>query len=427
MNRPSPDAEAMADDFAPATPVREVRLHLMWLAAAAFVFASNAPSLVLGVYVLALPLSFETWPFIYAFTAASITGVILLWNELRQRPSMRTWPWPIWPLATFLIWTLLSVTWSVRADLTANRAIIAVGIAAFGAWFGLALRFREQLLAVTIFSVTVSTGSLAMVVFRPHLGTSTVDGTWQGVFANSNSLAPAAAVGILAAVGLLIEFRDKRILPASALLGGLNLVLLVRSSSFTGYFAITASVIVFAAFALIPRVKRSRLNGVVVGSIAAISTVSAGYVASQHISTIASAVGQDPTLSNRTGVWAASRVYISIRPVLGYGYWAFWESDRYSELDIRRYGSTHNSLLEVAVGLGLIGAAIFVVLVGTAVICMSRQNWRKPSLQKVWWMALLAALLAEHTTESFVLWHSYVWMLLVATVFVPFSREWQER
>jgi len=314
---------------------------------------------------------------------------------------------------------LLSVTWSVRPDLTSYRAIVAIGIASFGVWFGMGLRLREQVVALALFSIGVSTSSMAIVVLRPRLGQSNIDSSWSGIFANANSLAPAAVVGILAAAGLVVEYRRLSIRTGAVALGALNLVLLVKSMSFTGYSALLMAAVVSFAFALIPAVKNRGWSGTVVGWLAAFITLGIGIFGWTHVGSLADAVGQNPTLSSRSVIWDATNQFIANRPFHGYGYWAFWENAQYSEPIGRWYGSAHNSVLEVAVGLGWVGAVLFATIVLTAVGGRARACWVRPCAANVWWMALLAAVLAEHTTESFVLWHSYVWILLVSAAFLP--------
>ena len=57
-----------------------------------------------------------------------------------------------------------------------------------------------------------------------------------------------------------------------------------------------------------------------------VAAVSGGvaYLVYDHASVLLPAVGKDPTLSERTVIWAAVWTTITKQPILGYGYGAFW-------------------------------------------------------------------------------------------------------
>ena len=76
-------------------------------------------------------------------------------------------------------------------------------------------------------------------------------------------------------------------------------------------------------------------------------------------------------------------------------------------------GSAHNSLVETALGLGILGAAPFVMLVVLAAINAGRGLWLRPSADTATWAALTVFVLLENVTESFVLWFSHIWVLLL--------------
>ena len=84
-----------------------------------------------------------------------------------------------------------------------------------------------------------------------------------------------------------------------------------------------------------------------------------------------------------------------------------------------RRGSAHNSLMEVALGLGLIGTVPFAVIVVLAARNAALHLWRKPGADSWMWAAVVGFALVENVTESFVLWFSYVWVLLMAAALRP--------
>jgi O-antigen ligase len=394
------------------------------VAALGLAVASSAPSVVLGVHILHEPVSFESWEFAYPLSAVAVLGVALLWQDLARYP-VRSWPLTFWPLAGLVAWSLASVWWSVSPELTTSRSTIAVGIAAFGVWFG-RLRFRDQLRAVTAFAVLATIGSWAAIIAWPAIGRSS-EGVWQGVFASPNSLGPAAVVGVLVAAAHATRRRTVPSVVASLVLGVANLVLLAKTSSITAQTALVASVAVGIFVAGVWAVRDRGVSGRVVGSGAVVLGV-AGFVAIvPNMGRIAGALGQDPTLASRTVIWEDMRRFIAERPIRGYGYWAFWDNLDYSWGSYnnvgRYYGSAHDSFFEMALGLGAVGAGLFGLVVLGALFNIGRLVWIERSLASMAWAVLLGAVLVEHLTESFVLWHSYVWILLIAAAFVRPNRQ----
>ena len=127
------------------------------------------------------------------------------------------------------------------------------------------------------------------------------------------------------------------------------------------------------------------------------------------------AVWDDPTLSQRRTIWGLVWDRISERPLGGYGFFTFWDIEELTQhVLLRRGSSTHNSLVEVGLGLGLLGVVPFVAIVVLAARNAGLAVWRRPGADTWMWAALVAFLLVENVTESFVLWFSYNWVLLMA-------------
>jgi O-antigen ligase len=73
-----------------------------------------------------------------------------------------------------------------------------------------------------------------------------------------------------------------------------------------------------------------------------------------------SLIGRDPTFTGRTDIWDALLQAISHKPLLGYGYLAFWGLDsepRYWLAQAVDWDapSGHNGWLDLAISLGIVG------------------------------------------------------------------------
>ncbi|NND73423.1 MAG: O-antigen ligase family protein [Ilumatobacter sp.] len=414
--RPS-DAQPDRSRSTPGTPVRRASVAF---AAAGLLVGTGTPSIVYGVHIRHEPLSFETWTFSYPLNAIGLVSVLLLYRELARTP-VSAWPRPIWPLIGLVSWSLASVLWSVSPNATATRAMVAVGIAAFGVWFGRSLRFTEQLLAVAAMSLITTVGSTMLIAGWPNIGRNGL-GDWQGVFGNPNSLGPANVIAMIAAVGVWIHFPRWPARVVAAGLGVVNLVMLTQTASITAQAGLAVCVLTAVAVLAARHLARVGVPGRRVA--VAFGSVGVGVLilVIPNVSRIAGALGRDPTLASRTVIWSDMLRFIGDRPVQGYGYWAFWDNLDFAWVSYRDvggyYGSAHNSFYEIALGLGLIGVALFSLVVLAAIGGVARGVWTDHSVAGMWWAVMLGFVLVEHLMESFVLWHSYIWMLLVAAAFL---------
>ena len=127
---------------------------------------------------------------------------------------------------------MLSATWAV-SSITTLQALIGIGIAAFGCWFGWVLDGREQIWSVALATSIVTVASAVVIAFYPEYGKMPPlrpggpgGGEWQGIFGNRNSLAPLCALGLLGLAGVWM-LKEKR--PAYCTYFASALALLLRA------------------------------------------------------------------------------------------------------------------------------------------------------------------------------------------------------
>ena len=103
------------------------------------------------------------------------------------------------------------------------------------------------------------------------------------------------------------------------------------------------------------------------------------------------------------------------RPLHGHGFSAIWTWPEFlNNHELLDRGSAHSGPLEVALGLGLLGLVPFAVVVMLAVRNAGRDLLRSPSADTWVWAAVVAVMLIENITESFILRFSYNWVIVVA-------------
>ena len=235
------------------------------------------------------------------------------------------------------------------------------------------------------------------------------NGDWQGIYLSRNLLAPVAAIGAIAGVRLLwAGGRFHRI--AGMVLGAASLAAMFGAGSRTAWLALVAG----AGLAALPVLRKHLAPrwGEPLARAVAWAALAAGTAAA---TAVVAALWDTPTLAQRRTIWRVSWEQFLERPLHGHGFSAIWTwpefLDNHALLD---RGSAHSGPLEVALGLGLLGLVPFAVIAVMAVRNAGRDLLRSPSADTWTWAAVVAVMLIENITESFILRFSYNWVIVMA-------------
>ena len=388
-----------------------------WRAAAVagiLVVLTNGPAFLFAKSVLDRPGHWEdpaVWPF---FAVAAVAAMALaLSNALVRARRVRRNAATVAAVAVtwYSLLSVASTAWSVDPMATAWRSSVYLGLASL-AWVISALDSDDLRAALSVMCGAAIVTSVILVVLRSDLGTDS-NGAWQGVYTNRNSLAPIAALGTL--VGIRYVWAGG---PASRLAGGglamLSLASMLGSGSRTAWFALLSGALVATAPLAHHRLRQRRgvrQARLVIAVAACGGTVGAAAALASLWSV--------STFAQRRTMWGLVWDRIWQRPIAGHGFFTFWDIEELTLHVLLRRGSAHNSLMEVGLGLGLLGLVPFVVIVSLAARNAMSQVWRDPSPDTWLWAAVVAFLLVENVAESFVLWFSYNWVLVMAAALRP--------
>ena len=277
-------------------------------------------------------------------------------------------------LLAFVVLAAASIAWSMEPSVTARRLIRAVTIVIDSMAFVLmgwhALRFQNVLRPVI---TVVLLGSIVFGLGWPDLAIhqETLDvlaGAWRGLTNHKNSL------GDLACIGLIFWFhawlsRQARALPA--LVGGaLAVACIYLSRSSTSAVAAVFTLLFLTMLLRSPRALHRYMPWLVALFIAALVTYSLALlqiVPGLHtlLSPIGAITGKDVTFTGRTDIWDIMSEHISLHPILGTGYGAYWTGyregtgayDFFARLNFNP-GSAHNGYLEILSDLGALGLLV---------------------------------------------------------------------
>jgi len=119
-------------------------------------------------------------------------------------------------------------------------------------------------------------------------------------------------------------------------------------------------------------------------------------------------LGKDVTLTGRTLLWRYADASIADHLVLGVGYEAFWQPTNsaavqlwfYSYVPNQRGYHFHNTFLQIAVDLGLVGLAIFVSMISIILIRLfARMTSNSPTSEQMFAIAIFIFLLLRMPVE----------------------------
>jgi exopolysaccharide production protein ExoQ len=129
---------------------------------------------------------------------------------------------------------------------------------------------------------------------------------------------------------------------------------------------------------------------------------------------MARAVGKDPTLTDRTKIWAFV-LGMHTNPLVGTGYQSFWLGDRlqwfWQNSGLGHLNEAHNGYLEVYLELGLIGVALLIGFLVASYRTICRMLAMKSSLAVFGlaaWLALVFYNMSEAAFQNGLFWTAFL-------------------
>jgi exopolysaccharide production protein ExoQ len=277
--------------------------------------------------------------------------------------------------------TIISIAWSIHPDLTIRRSLgylLSISIAAF-----LVVRFKniERMKLISASFAVSAVASVLYVAMSPEDGimnAPTLVGAWRGVFTHKNVMGPIMSVAVFTELYIIVSFEGSSSRWRFALLL-LYLGLVFLSHSVTAIASSVGYIIVTCVFVMW---KRYQLVGTVVGAIVMLLASLGLFVFLFEPEYVLDLFGKDAGLTGRTQLWEIVLNLVRDRPVLGYGYRSMWaDFDTYRKVVDQQTGGwgvvhAQNALLEITLELGIVGALIMLIYLGSAmrraVLCCAK-------------------------------------------------------
>jgi O-antigen ligase len=334
-------------------------------------------------------------------------------------------------LVALLLWLGLSVLWSTFARHSLPEFVSLFLTTSFGVY--LAVSFSPAVLwRIVAIAMSLGLGISLIAVQRGWEGAmNSEDGHWIGIYFNRNSLAPVAAVALLAVIGMLCTQPKWRssggrvVLVASVVVSVGAVITLWRAESRTSPLALAAAVGVLAVSQLLRLLferfwtSLSRYSAALATSISAVAL----FVALRLFGGLSTVSAELLTFNSRNGLWAQNWTGFLEKPFQGWGWmaarktpsffrqgvwWAAFETDW-----------SHNGYHDLLLGGGVLAAVLFA---GVVWFGMREMGSHASLTETIPNLLLVAFVLTAATQESFFIGTHFLWALLIAGLFFNASR-----
>lgn len=312
---------------------------------------------------------------------------------------------------------LFSYFWSADPSITLRRSVALTGTTLFGIY--LVMRYTpSQILRLLVW--TLSTGALLSVVFAVALPSYGIaGGSLQGIYRHKNLL--GRLMGLNAVFLLLLNSGKNRyswVIWAGVGLSA-GLVLLSTSKGALAFF--------FLLIILLPLYRSLQLKDTVavpLSIIVLLVNASAAILILYNLEIIVvDILGKDLTFTGRTKLWELVIEMIKQRPLLGYGYSAFWRGINGPSAPVVNAAywavpHSHNGFLDLLLDLGFLGLLVFVL--GFLMSSIRAIRWLRltKKVEDIWPLIYLTFMLLYNLGESAILTRNdFFWILYVVTVF----------
>jgi exopolysaccharide production protein ExoQ len=323
-------------------------------------------------------------------------------------------PW----VALLTLLAVASTAWSLDPLLTLRRSLPLALAGLFGIYFAARFSSSRQLAILRYAMTALALATIAIVILLPAIGLDHSPGhaaDWQGVFTQKNA---CGRIMVLATAVILFGGSRSLAKPTRLIALALYVFVLIRSGSRAAWM-IEASLLLLWLLIAIGRRAGQRIR-LVLAVTAPFATIALGAFLLLLLPRLALLLGRDHTLSGRTAIWAQVAHFITQRPLVGYGYDAFWRGMQGPSLQVAAAVHfvavhAHNGFLEIALELGAAGLLLFVLSWLSAWLQLW-PFWQRGEIDRIAWPLAILVLIALYDLDenTLLLYNGLFWILYVA-------------
>jgi O-antigen ligase len=339
---------------------------------------------------------------------------VILCVCLKQMRRIGREMWLSQPVVWLAMLTMVSALWS-QMPVESLRSGYYYLLDTLFAFYLVVTFTTEELMTLTMMLGTVvALGTVVVVTLFPQYGLVhqlAHAGVWRGIFSEKND----AAKNLVFLIAPVINRRILRPANLAYAIAIFGLIAMTRSA--TAMVILFSYVLFMAVLQLYKRMNaRNASFSLLLAATLFVVVATVGYFEFPVISAL---LGRDPTLTGRTDIWAPLIESARKRPLLGYGYSAFWtglqgeSGTLYMQLGWF-FTYAHSGVLEILLQLGLAGLVVAGIAlwqaVRNALLCVRRNG----DVGTDWLAGLIFLTLAYNLDEGTILFtHSLVSVFFV--------------
>jgi len=308
---------------------------------------------------------------------------------------------------------VLSSLWSFYPRQSITSAITLFCFTLFVLYLSVTYTLDGQLDLVMLSGAIAVTASIAIAILIPSVGT--LGGSWRGIFTHKQQCAAAVTLFLVTALHWKSHIRLLRFLHPFYIL--LCVFLIGMSQSRTGWGLAVFALVLSGTLWLLQRAPGKDALFVTFTAIPVVAALS--YIFAVHSADILALLGKDPTLSQRTVIWGTVWDAIVQRPLLGYGYEAFWQGLAGPSKDIAMIAGwpiaqAQNGYLDLMLQFGFVGIATVALMSGQAalnILRVFRRSTNPPFVR--WCIVVIVCNFIYNVGESDFGYLRILWLLFV--------------
>lgn len=348
-----------------------------------------------------------------SLSGLAMAALPLLYLALRRRQAgeiLKT----RWLVFLAPAYALLSILWSDAMGVTAKYGIELWLTAAAG--IGLSTAFRPTAVikgACLAFAVYVAASLSHGRYTAIGWGGGGASAAFVGLLDGKNLLADIACTGaLLGMTTLFISLRQRAwgwaFMAFCAVAAEVYIVAIARSAG--AVLALGASTLALLGLVSLSALPRPGRIGAIILLLASAGVFVAAVrnVAQFALTLGAQLFDKDPTLTGRTYLWYRAHDLIAEKPWFGRGFYTFWQQGntdaeglwQYAGITGRTGFNFHNTLVELMVQIGIVGAAVFCIVALIGLLGLVRHFVRRPNLPLCFWLTYMIYALVRAPTEA---------------------------
>jgi exopolysaccharide production protein ExoQ len=352
--------------------------------------------------------------------------------SVKRHQSVRRLSMQMRLVTSFPILAMLLCPLSQQPTRTISSAALLLG-GILLLYYIVSLYTLDQVLELFLVLGAMTIGaSIIFALALPQYGLDLMGGhgaAWKGIFSAKNYLGNLALFFLTVAVSYRARTPFLHSVRIAQIIGCLTAIAFSRAA--TAYLLAAIYIAYFATMKTLHGLRKK--DYFVVCLFLLVAFAAAALVIVTRPDFLFSVLGKDVTLTGRTGIWSAVIDSIARRPLLGYGYQAFWlglEGESYRVILAVTWvlAQAQNGFLEVMLEMGAAGLAIVLLVFcfafrdGLACLLRSRDDTQLRAVE--WYLAIVVLTLVYNLDESFLFDPVHLGSMMFLLACIGLKMEW---